>query len=232
MNKNQIILFTVIIMLCSFKTFGQLGGSVDDIQIILPNPDNPNDKAYFEERAKQVVGQMNNYISTMASKNTSSQKRWEKRKDCLGLFVSNGEPFEEEGGRTNIAKMEVTSLNNSETRTAPVKNYFTALINLIEKGKYESITITSTEISQMQVSSLKKLSDTLYQCTVSFAQKFVGIRGERIAYADVTKKTATVYFVKYVTAIGEEFLPYLFNIKANAPQPIDVRGNQQMPLGY
>ena len=213
MKAIRLFLLAIAIQFAA-QAFGQT--NIDDIDIILPDINNAQDRAMLEGRAKELVGQMNDYISNMVDKNETSANRWRFRKDCLGLFIGEGEPLTFNGVQRDGVKMEVTSVKygNTVKNTRLMKVYFTNLINLLEKGTYTSITITSTEVPQMEVSTLKKVSEGIYQCTVTFTQNFLGKRGERGGYGDTTKKSVTVYFVMEETIIGQELIPRLGDVAA------------------
>ena len=113
--------------------------------------------------------------------------------------------------------METTSINSSGKKiktTRPVKVYFDRLINLIAKGTYTDVKITSTSIEGMTVTSPRLDQKGRYQCVVSYSQDFFGRRGEAKVYADRTKKTIIVYFVPEKTALGVELIPKLGDIAA------------------
>lgn len=216
------LLITLSIALC-FNALQAQTTIVDaGIEINLPDVNNEADQKLLQQRAKECVKQMNDYISSMTAtpKNghPTVNDRYKFRKAAIALFLNEGDSITLENGIKGAPVMMETTSKSSKGRTIkttyPVKVYFDRLINLIiEKRVYTDVIITSTDIEAMDVTSIKKVGDR-YQCVVSYSQEFIGRRGELKVYADRTKKTITVWFVVERTIWGDELIPKLGDIAA------------------
>ena len=216
------LLLTIIIALSTISSYAQDEIVVDSIKIRLPDINNEADRRLLQQRAKECVKQMNDYITSMTASPVNGhptvKDRYKFRKAALNLFLGNGDSIELANGiKTAPVMMETTSINSSGKKiktTRPVKVYFDRLINLIAKGTYTDVKITSTNIEGMDVTNIRKDEEGRYQCVVSYSQDFIGRRGEVKVYADRTKKTITVYFVTEKTILGDELVPKLGDIAA------------------
>lgn len=200
---------------------------IEGIEIRLPDINNEADQKLLQQRAKECVKQMNNYISSMTAKQINGHPtlsdRYKFRKAALELFLNNGDSIELNNGIKDApVMMETTNINSSGKTiktTRPVKVYFDRLINLIQRGTYTEVTITSTDVEFMEITDIKDVQGR-YQCVVSYSQHFEGKRGEIKTYADRTKKTITVWFVVEKTIWGNELVPKLGDIAAGETKRI------------
>ncbi|MBR2199384.1 MAG: hypothetical protein IJ894_01345 [Bacteroidales bacterium] len=168
---------TIILMLFAVCLFGQTFAQdyLSDDQ-----------KKFIGRRAAQKTGQMNNYISYMVDEGYSMKEREDYMQSAKDLFLGRAEEYYEEG-YWKIVNMQVTSLYNP-TRTYPVKLYFESLVGLIKRGVYDCAKINTTEIADMQVSTLRHVYGNEYECTVAYVQTFCGYKDGRPLYCDRTKK--------------------------------------------
>lgn len=183
-------------------------------------------------RAKEMVKQLNDYISYMADTHKSLNTRMGYKKMAEQLFLNDCKPYDEiveydDGHKETIRRegvtMEVVSLRNPKPRKKPMPEYFRGIINL---GKiYGSVSVETTEIADMTVSELKPYGDGLYICTVYYDQKFTGRRIEKGTYREITRKWAVVY-VQVDQVIGddgqteEEYLVRLGDVHASSIRKI------------
>lgn len=164
----------------------------------------------LRRRAAEKVGQMCDYIEFMANPQNNFKTRNYYRTMALNLFINKGEPYEEDGRKKKGVLMEVTSVNNKTSRHRLIKEYFTGLINL----NYEKVTISTTEVSDIEVSKLKRIAENQYVCTCYFEQVFCGYREGRPVYRDVTRKKVKCYVFKEQTEDGEEYMVMLGDVTA------------------
>ena len=148
-----------------------------------------NEEKLFQQRAKERVKLMNDYVSFMADKSKSQETRYYYRKKALPLFIGKGYEYEENGVTKQGVMMQTTSVNRPGVVTNTLlRDYFSRLVNL----RYSKVNITSTEIAGMKVSDLKKVDSsdnkTLYMCTCQYVQYFRGEYGDGYVYADKTTK--------------------------------------------
>lgn len=184
------ILLLLILVFCASMTFAQ------DVKMI-------------QRRAAQKVGQMNQYIASMASKQYDYSTRQYYRTKALNLFIGRGDNYTL-GGVTSYAKMQVSSLNGGTKPPISVKQYFTNLINL----KYTDVKIQSTNIIDMQVSTLREIDDDTYVCTVYYEQVFLGFGPDGTPrYGDRTRKSVQVYIFAEQTEDGTEYTVLLGDTK-------------------
>ena len=177
---------------------------------------------FVQRRAAQKTAQMNNYIAYMVDEGYPMSVREEYMQSAKDLFVGRAETYYEEG-YSRIANMQVTSISRPTPKTYPVKTYFKSLLGLIKKGVYDCAKINTTDIQDMQVSSLRHLYDNVYECTVSYVQVFHGYKDGRAIYGpDRTKKNikCIVYFISDQEG-GYELAVYLSDCHATETKKID-----------
>lgn len=158
------------------------------------NAQDYNEEKLFQQRAKERVKLMNDYVSFMADKSKSQETRYYYRKKALPLFIGKGYEYEENGVTKRGVMMQTTSVNRPGVVTNTLlRDYFSRLVNL----RYSKVKITSTEIADMKVSDLKKVDSsdgkTLYMCTVQYVQYFRGENADGYVYADKTTKRIVCY---------------------------------------
>lgn len=178
-----------------------------------------------KKRAQETVGQLNDYIKGMVKKNLSLDNRNRKKDAALDLFIGKGGPYELAGVRKEGVKMETTSINamGRETKNTRLMTiYFKRLIDLIVRGTYTEIIITSTYFYDMDVSRVRQVDDDTFECVVSFSQGFIGKRGENASYVDITKKDVKAYIRKIVTDAGVEYQCTLGDVSAGETQRATV----------
>lgn len=166
----------------------------------------------LKRRAAEKVGQMNDYISFMASKKKSVEVRQKYRKEALNLFIGEGNSYEENGVQKEGVLMEVTSVNRPGKRRELIRDYFSRII----KFNYNDVNISSTDIAEIKVSNLQKISDNQYVCTCQFDQAFVGYRDGRPVYKDITTKRVKCYITIDRTVDGDEYIIKLGDTEAIA----------------
>lgn len=169
----------------------------------------------IQQRAKERVRLMNDYISFMSDKSKSTETRYYYREKALPLFIGKGFEYEENGIPKKGVRMQTTSVNRpGVTNILLLRDYFTSLVNL----EYSEINITSTEIADIKVSDLKKVDSsnnkTLYMCTCQYVQYFRGEYGDGYVYADKTTKRIVCYVEVEDTEDGQEFIIKLGDVEA------------------
>lgn len=174
-----------------------------------------NEEKLFQQRAKERVKLMNDYVSFMADKSKSQDTRYYYRKKALPLFIGEGYEYEENGITKQGVMMQTTSVNRPGVVTNTLlRDYFSRLVNL----RYSKVNITSTEIAEMKVSDLKKVDSsdnkTLYMCTCQYVQYFRGEYGDGYVYADKTTKRIACYVEVEETEDGQEFMIKLGDVEA------------------
>ena len=173
-----------------------------------------NEEKLFQQRAKERVKLMNDYVSFMADKSKSQETRYYYRKKALPLFIGKGYEYEENGVTKQGVMMQTTSVNRPGVVTTLLRDYFSRLVNL----RYSKVNITSTEIAGMKVSDLKKVDSsdnkTLYMCTCQYVQYFRGEYGDGYVYADKTTKRIVCYVEVEETEDGHEFMIKLGDVEA------------------
>ena len=172
-------------------------------------------KKLFEQRVKERVKLMNDYVSFMADKSKSEKARYYYRKKALPLFIGKGYEYEENGVTKRGVMMQTTSVNRPGIVTNTLlRDYFSRLVNL----RYSKVNITSTEIARMKVSDLKKVDSsdnkTLYMCTCQYVQYFRGEYGDGRVYADKTTKRISCYVEEVITEDGLELMIMFGDVEA------------------
>ncbi len=173
------------------------------------------------QRAQEEVGQFTQYLQDIADKSISLKSRYKYKDIALTLFIGGGNEYYDEilDDNNNIidkkrhepVKMWITSVNSSRKTKRYMKDYLKALAEL----KYKSVTISSTEWHDMKVSSIQKIGEGKYVCTVYFEQVFVGRGGDnQILYTDKTRKRVTCFVEVVRTDDGIEILVLLGDVEA------------------
>jgi hypothetical protein len=181
------------------------------------------DKEALKLRAAQKVKQMTDNISRIADKSRSVSTRESIRSKTLVLFINKGEAFKEvyDGGyeiQRQGVFMETSSL---KCKTCdPKKTLMTQYLTNLIKLNYSQVKIESTDVSSMEVSSLQKINDNEYVCTVYFEQAFAGYRDGRPVYKDITRKSVEVHIAVEETLDGTEYIIRLGDVHA-----LDTRAN-------
>lgn len=174
-----------------------------------------NEEKLIQQRAKERVKLMNDYISYMADKSYQEDSRLFFREKALRLFIGKGYEYEENGVMKQGVMMQTTSVNRSGVVSHKLLiDYFSALIKL----RYSNVNVTSTEIAGMKVSDLKKVESsnnrTLYMCTCQYVQYFRGEYGDGRVYMDKTTKRIVCYVEADQTEDGVEYMLLLGDVEA------------------
>lgn len=140
-------------------------------------------------KVKEVVAQMNDYISFMANPKKDTEMRHLYRKQALNLFIGKGYDYEEEGIEKEGVLMEVSSINRKRKSSKLTRIYFSGLI----KMGYSAVEIKSTKCYDIKVSNLKKIADNEYVCTCEFEQTFRGFGDGYVYGPEVTRKRVKCY---------------------------------------
>lgn len=170
-------------------------------------------------RAQETVGHMTDCISAMSGPGVSLADRNKFKESALKLFAGAGVKSYTLGGVMHKpVSMEVTYINSvgrvsSLLRAMP--DYYNRLINMATGGRYASLDITFTDVYDMKVSSLKKMRDGTYQCTVTYVQYTRNQRKDGSTYIEDTEKTIQCYIEVEDTIDGKEFIVKLGDVKAN-----------------
>lgn len=152
------------------------------------------DKASLQERVKNKVEEFQNYMTQLANKDLTSEKVKDRcYKNALKLFIGDGEDFTvyDPDLQKNVRKDAARILSRSGGRAKKpyyVRDY---LKNLRKSKLYDVVEISDVDI--VRVDDLKKVGDH-YETMAYFCQKYVGYRGDKIAYADMTYKKVRVIF--------------------------------------
>ena len=91
-----------------------------------------------------------------------------------------------------------------------MKTYLLNLANL----RYSDVVITSTDVSNIKVSSLRKIDEDTYVCTCYFNQTFIGYRDGIPVYKDRTSKYVKCYVYLESTEDGLEYIIRLGDVYA------------------
>lgn len=182
---------------------------------ISANAQNIENDKMLQQRARERVRLMNDYVTFMADKSSSEENRRYYRDQALPLFIGKGYEYEEHGVTKRGVMMQTTSVNRPGVVTNTlIRDYFSRLVNL----SYSKVNITSTEIAKIQVSDLKKVDSydnkTLYTCTCQYVQYFRGEYGDGYLYADKTTKRIVCYVEVEETEDGQEFMIKLGDVEA------------------
>lgn len=161
-------------------------------------------------RAAEKVKQMCDYIEFMANPQNGTEVRTKYKGKAVRLFISNCEPYEEDGIQKKGVEMEITSTYRTKPKRRLMKDYFTGLMNM----RYPKVEIKSSDIHDIQMSKLRKIDENTFVCTAVFVQVFVGYQDGKPVYSDRTKKSVKCYVYREETMDGEEYIVKLGDTKA------------------
>ena len=169
-----------------------------------------SDDDMLKMRAAEKVGQMNDYITMMASKKKSRDNRLYYREKALNLFVGKGYDYEENGVNKKGVKMQTTNVNSNVIREEFVRDYFQRVVDY----RYSDVKISSTEVAKMKVSELQQIDDDTFVCTCQFDQAFIGYRDGIPQYKDITTKRVKCYIIRERTEERVEYIVRLGDVTA------------------
>ena len=170
------------------------------------------DDTVIKSRIPEVVGQLNDYISILADKKQSLNKKLQYKEKALNLFMGKGYEYEEDGVKKEGVTLEVASKNRKQTRRLLIRDYLNNLINRLDG--YTDVKITATEIANIKLSELIQVSTNLWVCECDFNQAFEGMRDGRPVYRDITTNRIKCYVTAENTKDGWEYIIKLGNIYA------------------
>ena len=124
----------------------------------------------IQQRTKECVSQLNDYMSALTAKTTnghpSLHDRYEFRSAILSLLVNDGDSLMLRGGSKIAPVMvETVSVNSSGRQmynVRPAKVYFDRVIDLIKYGTFTDISVDDCEIYVFDISSITKVGDENY----------------------------------------------------------------------
>ena len=159
----------------------------------------------FKIRAAEKVALLCDYIEFIANPKKEYKERDEYKTMALNLFINKGNEYEEDGIYKKGVIMEVTSVWRKKPSQRLMKDYFTGLMNM----RYSEVMIESTEVSNIEVSSLQIIDDDTYVCTCYFEQVFSGIRDGKLVYKDITCKKVKCYVTSPEIGIDGQYEPII-----------------------
>lgn len=162
-----------------------------------------HDMEVLKEHVKEKVFQLNKRIARMANPQYEINERTDAKESAQRLFVNDCMPFLEivdfkDGTQETIKRkgveMQVSSHKRKKPNTRLMPIYFNGLINMT----YKSVKMESSDIDNMEVSTLKPYGidengNKLYTCSVFYWQTFEGTTPEGRKYADITYKRIVCY---------------------------------------
>lgn len=161
------------------------------------------DKESLQERVKDKVEEFQNYMTQLANKEITSAKVKDRcYQNALNLFIGKGEEFtvfdpDQQKDVKKEAAQILTRTGGKSKKPFYVRDYLKGL----RKSKlYDAVEISDIDI--VRVDKLKKVGDH-YETMAYFCQKYVGYRGDKIAYADMTYKKVRI-ILNPLTAIASD----------------------------
>lgn len=139
------------------------------------------DMEAFKKRALEQTHRLTHYISLISNRETSSTEADKAIAEALTLFINNE------------CIVEVSNANKPESD--PRRKTVIKYLNDVKRYFYDKVIIEWIDI--YYVGEIRKGTDGNYYGTVSFAQKFQGIKDDIVVYQDITYKTVEVVFQTY-----------------------------------
>ena len=209
----------LIMMICALSFATGVNAQVNDLS--------ESDLNELTRQAKNKVDQFNDYISVIAKKKkyqTPTEQIEDNRnkdafiKQALVLFIGGGYQSKDVYGNIIPAPTMETSVlkRNGSTRitTRTIPEYLKHMKQL----NYSEVMVKASDAHF--TSDVKKVSDKEYQMTLSYAQIYIGKRGEVTVYTDKTRKTIVVHVERYVKDGHTRWTVLLGNVKVDATEAI------------
>ncbi|MCB2221568.1 MAG: hypothetical protein KQI35_14310 [Bacteroidetes bacterium] len=133
----------------------------------------PEEITGFEERAKEKLNELQNYITIIGDKEQDAEDREYAIQSALKLFIP--------GSIMQVSNKTWGTLKEYEMRV-----YFRRLMS-VDYNKVEIIFYKTAYISGLQ-----KGPDGKYHGTATIFQEFKGYTGENLVYSDMTTKTVDI----------------------------------------
>jgi len=139
------------------------------------------DMKLFKAKAIEKTTELSNYITLLASKNTSRADKNKTVDQACKLFVNEN------------ATVEVSNATRSKVSKLDIRTYLTNLTYLSDH--FEKVVVQYVDITY--VPEFRKGVDGNYYSVVTFVQKFEGFVDGKLSYGDFTKKDITVVLKNY-----------------------------------
>ncbi len=169
----------------------------------------------FALRIQQKIEDFQSHLGILSSKDSNKETERIALRECLNLFIGNGEPYDTIDAYGNLVKHKAVTIQITSKyrppRTQAVKVYLTTLANNLNK-KYTEVKITQSQA--VRVDNLHQTADGKYECVAYFFQRFEGYRDNKLIYTDITTKKVRVYLDQIEGPVGMTWAIKLGNISA------------------
>ncbi|GAB3717824.1 hypothetical protein GCM10027592_60240 [Spirosoma flavus] len=150
---RTVLIFSILILL-GFPTLSQPKGSDHQKNSINTDPDLKN----FQERCRQQVEALQNYLSIIADPNTAGEDKEMAIDETLRMFLKG-------------STMQVSSIKNpKQINTLPLETYLQNLSKLSSRKNIKEVTITFFQ--PVKVSDFSRNQDGTYSGTATYFQQF------------------------------------------------------------
>lgn len=183
-----IVFFTVFYSFLNIPLFaqdliGDVGDSANRTATILSVESQDVLFNYCSTKMKMLY----DYISLMSDKNLSMASRELYKNEALDLFINSGNSYILDG---NIKDGVIINIKHNRARPRLVKHYFDSIM----RYGYSNIQIEAVEIAEINVESLRKISNNEYECICTINQLFCGYKNNKPVYRDITPKHVECHF--------------------------------------
>lgn len=165
----------------------------------------------IQNRTKQKVEEFQAGMKKIADNSLPGANRKEHVLNTLDLFIGAGDPYDyydelmDQRVHNTGVKMQTTSVNSERKASQKLKSYIYKFYNP-NTGKssmpYSKIIIEAADA--VRIDNIQKVGDH-YECIAYFTQKFIGFRGDRISYSDLTTKKVRCYITHIDLPEGDLF---------------------------
>lgn len=169
-----------------------------------------------KERATETVGQFCRWIAYIANPKNGYNNRASYKQRALNLFVGRGYDYEEDGVHKKGVTMEVTSVTKGTKSKKFLRKYIDDLLGMT---RYTEVKVKTTDIADMKISRLYKISENEYACTVFITQTFYGFSDGKAIYKDITNKRIKCHVFVEHTEEGDEYIVRLGDVTADETKP-------------
>lgn len=137
------------------------------------------------------------YLETISSSSMSETLKRKAMSSILELCYNQGNSYIEDGITKEGVMISYESRNGRKYRPKPIIVFLSNMISLHDKSRYSVSAPIPKFDSNMKVSELHQLNDSIYTCVAYLNNAFTGMDSSgKIVYEDVTAPKGYVYLRK------------------------------------
>lgn len=161
---------------------------------------------------KEKASILNDYQNMLVDKEKSPEVKSYYKKQALGLFVNNGNPFKIDSLSYSGSTITTSSIYRSKPVTRKVTDYLQGLIEM----RFVPIDLNGLKIpafpSVINEADIVKYGENQYKYTILVTRELAGYIDNTPVYKDITPYEYTVFLSLQKSIAGTEYIVYLNDI--------------------